>query len=66
MSGFDWNVAAVGASAAAIAALVTVARGVRRRRRRQTDARTPQLGERRIEVVAIDDGRSIPKRDPYA
>ena len=51
----DWNVTAVGAGAAAIAALITVSRAMSRRRRRQTTARARALGERRIEIVAIDD-----------
>jgi membrane protein implicated in regulation of membrane protease activity len=65
MSGLDWNVTLFSASAAVIAALITVARGLRRRRRRQTTARAHQLGERRIEVVAIDDTGSRSKPDPY-
>jgi membrane protein implicated in regulation of membrane protease activity len=66
MTGLDWNTAAISASAAAIAALITVARGMRRRRRRQTTAQGHPLGERRIEVVAIDDGRSSSEQDEHA
>jgi membrane protein implicated in regulation of membrane protease activity len=55
MSGLDWNLMAVSASAAAIAALLGLARGLRRRRRRQTTARA-RLDERRIEIVAVEDG----------
>jgi hypothetical protein len=54
MSGLDWNVAAVSVGAAAIAAMITAARGLRRRRRRRATARAYQPGERRIEVMAID------------
>jgi membrane protein implicated in regulation of membrane protease activity len=55
MSDIDWWVAAVGASAAAIATLITLARAIKRRRRRQTAARALALGDRRIEIVAIDE-----------
>jgi hypothetical protein len=48
----DRNVAAVGVGAAAIAALLTAARGLRRR---HATARADKPGERRIEVVAIDE-----------
>jgi hypothetical protein len=56
MSGLYWNVVAVIASASAAAALIAVAVGLRRRRRSQTTRGANALPERRIEVVAIDDG----------
>jgi len=65
MSGLEWNVTAISASAAAIAALIAVARGLRRRRRRQITARAHHLGERRIEVVAINDAGNSSKQDPH-
>jgi hypothetical protein len=52
MVGLDWWLPAVGVSGAVIAVLITVGRGIRRRRR---SARAPALGERRIEIVAIDE-----------
>jgi membrane protein implicated in regulation of membrane protease activity len=66
MTGLDWNMAAISVSATAIAAVIVVLRGLRRRTRRQTTARAHPLGERRIDVVAIDEGRSSPKQDPFA
>jgi hypothetical protein len=54
MTALDWNTAAINASAAAIAGLIVVAHDLRGRRRRQATARAHALGERRIEVVAID------------
>jgi hypothetical protein len=66
MSGLYWNVAAVSASALAAAALIAVAVGRRRRRRGQTTGGADALPERRIEVVAIDDGRSSSKQVPDA
>jgi hypothetical protein len=62
MTGLDWNAVAIGASATAIAALIVVTRRLRRRRRRQTIAGVHPLGERRIEVVAID-AKTTSKRD---
>jgi len=64
MSGLDWKVTAISASAAVIAVLIAVARGLRRRRRRRT-ARAHHLGERRIEVVAINDAGGSSKQDPH-
>jgi hypothetical protein len=58
MSGLYWNVVAVSASASAVAALITVGVGLRRRRRIRTTGGADPLPARRIEVVAIDDGRS--------
>jgi hypothetical protein len=55
MSDLDWWLAAVGASGAAIAALIAAVRGMRRRRRSETTARAPTLGDRRIDIVAIDE-----------
>jgi hypothetical protein len=64
MSGLGWNLTALGAGGAAIAVLIPVARGLSRRRRRQSIARRDELVERRIEFVAIDDVERGPKRDP--
>ena len=64
MSGLDWNVVAAGASAAAVAALFAVARALRRRRRGQMTTGVHPLGERRIEVVAIDAAGGS-KQDPH-
>jgi len=55
MNALDWNVAAVSVGAPAIAALITAARGLRRRSRRHATARPDERGERRIEFVAIDE-----------
>jgi hypothetical protein len=52
MSGLEWGFSAVGASGAAIALLIAATRGMNRRRR---NAEASALGERRIEIVAIDE-----------
>jgi hypothetical protein len=59
-----WNVTALGAAGAAIAALIPVACGFRRRRRKKTIAGREQP-ERRIEFVAIDDAERNPKQGPH-
>jgi membrane protein implicated in regulation of membrane protease activity len=66
MTGLGWSVVAISASAVAVAALIVVARAVGRRRRGPAATRAHSLGERRIEVVAIHDGRSTAKEDPHA
>jgi hypothetical protein len=66
MSGLYWNVVAVSASASAAAALIAVAVGLKRRRRSQTTGGADALPERRIEVVAIDDGTRRSKEVPDA
>jgi membrane protein implicated in regulation of membrane protease activity len=73
MSGVDWEVIVLG-PAVAIGALVVFTAAASRRRRRRKSARAQlatrsrsQVRERRIEVVAIDEGvGSSPEQKPNA
>jgi hypothetical protein len=55
MSDLDWWLPAVGAGVAAVAVLITAAHRMRRRRR---NAGAPTPGDRRIEIVEIDERKS--------
>ncbi len=69
MSGSEWALVALGAAGAGGALVALDAAVIRRRRRRRNELvrppgrNQPQLRERRIEIVEIDDARSSSTQD---